>query len=83
MFLRTSFAADAGVRDTVRFAKCAAASDALPRVDNGLAIGRELGVGGTPTIMLNDWQFGRPPTDSELVHSIDSLVTRRRTQNRN
>ena len=59
-----SFASDAKVGDTVRFARCASASGALRRVDSGVQLGTRLSVTATPTVIINGWRFAHPPYDS-------------------
>ena|SRR5688572_11003018 len=73
-----SFAAEAGISDTARFAACARDTVAIARIDRGLALGRKIGVRGTPTIIVNGWRFATPPTDSQLVKTISSLLSGRK-----
>lgn len=72
----TAYAVDAGVADTTRFARCVRDTTALPRVEDGLAIGQKLGVRGTPTVIINGWRFARPPYDSLKVFISDILAGR-------
>lgn len=73
----TSFAADAGVPDTLRFQNCLRESKSNPVVAAGIAAGRRLGVEGTPTVLLNGWRFPRPPSLAELDSAIRSIAAPR------
>jgi len=59
-----SYAVDSGVKDTLRFAECNAAKEALPRVEQGLEAGSIVGVEATPTILINGWRVAIPPLDA-------------------
>ncbi len=69
-----SFAAAAGVKDTVQFARCAADTAAVPRIAAGLALGKKVGVRGTPTIVLNGWRYWSIPDSTELEHVITEFL---------
>jgi len=69
-----SFAFDAGVRDTARFARCVRDTVSLPRVAAGLLVGKEIGLTGTPTVLVNGWKLSRPPTLSELREMHAAVV---------
>jgi protein-disulfide isomerase len=62
-----SYAAEAGVRDTVRLLTCIAEPNGLPRIEAGRAAGEREGVSATPTVIVNQWRLGRPPTEDELA----------------
>lgn len=65
----TELAQRANVPDSVEFAKCiAAAGDSA--VSAGVALGRRLGVSGTPAIVINGWLLPHPPTVDELKSYI-------------
>lgn len=70
----TSFAAHAGLRDTVAFAKCVSATASMPKVDAGLALAKRFGISSTPTVMLNGWRYGKAPGESELIQAIGDLL---------
>lgn len=59
-----SFAADAGIADSVRIANCAKAPTHSRRIEEGVALAASINVRGTPTVFVNGWRFARPPTDS-------------------
>ena len=67
-----SYATEAGIADTARFARCVLSTSPVPRIDDGLALGRRIGVRGTPTVVINGWRLARPPYDSlsEVVAGI-------------
>lgn len=72
-----SYAVDAGVRDTLAFARCVQQSGPVRGVDAGRKAGEQLGVSGTPTILLNGWKYGSPPSEEELETAIKSLLAGR------
>lgn len=69
-----SYAAAAGVRDTIRFNRCATASDEVAKVNAGVALGNALGVTGTPTLIVNGWRFFAPPVSGELENTVSLLL---------
>lgn len=69
----TSFAVEAGVPDTVRFARCTSATTEVRRVETGRALGAKIGVHATPTVIVNGWRYSYPPTESELSRAILTL----------
>lgn len=68
------FAREAGVSDLRKFDSCNKKTSPMPRVQAGLALGKEIGVRGTPVVILNGWRFARPPNDSVLSASVDSVL---------
>jgi protein-disulfide isomerase len=60
----SAFAAEAGIRDTARFSRCASSTAPMNRVDQGVAFGKDIGILGTPTVIINGWRFAAPPYDS-------------------
>jgi protein-disulfide isomerase len=40
----------------------------------GYRLAQKFDVTGTPTVLINGWRFGRPPTDSILLAAIDTLL---------
>jgi protein-disulfide isomerase len=66
------YATAAGVPNLAVFDVCIKKTDPIPRVDEGKALGAKLDVRGTPTIIINGWKLGRPPTEEEL----DGMVKR-------
>jgi protein-disulfide isomerase len=73
-----AFAADAGVPDAAAFARCIASDSTPPRVDAGLELGERLGVGATPTVIVNGWRFPSPPSESVLSETVSDLLAGRK-----
>jgi len=68
-----SYARDAGVTNLAKFNQCNGATDPVTRVVAGQTLASKLGVHGTPTVIINGWQFGVPPTEAlldTLVHGV-------------
>jgi protein-disulfide isomerase len=70
----SSYARDAGVPDIARFGNCTAATTQLARVNAGLALGKRVGVRGTPTVIVNGWRFSTPPQMEEFTHIIHAVL---------
>jgi protein-disulfide isomerase len=68
------YATAAGVPDVVAFDVCIKRTDPVPRVEEGRALGAKLDVRGTPTIIINGWKLGRPPTLNELDHMVKLIL---------
>lgn len=69
-----AFAAAAGIEDTIAIAKCAT-SDQVPRnVERGVEFGADVGLQGTPTILVNGWLFRQTPTLERLDGVVASLL---------
>lgn len=62
----------AGFPDIPAFDACIKKTGPIPRVEEGKALGAKLDVKGTPTIIINGWKLGKPPTEAEL----DQMVQR-------
>jgi protein-disulfide isomerase len=69
----TSYAENAGIPDTAAFSLCVADTSAVPAIERGIALARRLEISGTPTVLVNGWLFGSPPTESELIRAIDDI----------
>lgn len=69
-----SYALDAGVRDTTDFIRCADDTAKVAAIETGVALGKKLGVHATPTVVLNGWRYGSPPSDTELIRAIRDLL---------
>jgi hypothetical protein len=72
------FAVEAGVTDTIRFAGCMRDSTAGRRIALGQSEASRRGFNTTPTVVLNGWRYGAPPSDSELVRAIGQLLDGKR-----
>jgi protein-disulfide isomerase len=53
----SSFGADAGIDSPSIFGECVAGSQAFPRIEAGLAVGKAAEVHGTPTFFVNGWRI--------------------------
>lgn len=62
-----TYARDAGLADTVAFNSCVSDSSAvMPRVRSDVAAARELGITGTPALLIGDQLFSGAPSVNEL-----------------
>ena len=73
-----SYAADAGVADTISFAKCTREASAAQLIDRGVNSAREMKVRFTPTVILNGWRYGSTPSEAELTRAIELLIAGRK-----
>jgi protein-disulfide isomerase len=69
-----NYATAAGVPDLGAFDACIKKTDPIPRVEEGKALGAKLDVQGTPTIIINGWKLGRPPTEEELDGMVKNVL---------
>jgi protein-disulfide isomerase len=69
-----SFASEAQISDTAAFNKCASATASVAQVDAGLRLAKNIGAVGTPTVIVNGWQFYSPPDEDELDRVVASLI---------
>jgi protein-disulfide isomerase len=70
----SEFASEAGVADTTTFDACIKRTEPIPRVTEGKALGSQLDVQGTPTIIINGWKLGRPPTLDEMDRMVKAIL---------
>jgi protein-disulfide isomerase len=68
------YATAAGVPDIPAFDACIKRTDPIPRVEDGKALGAKLDVKGTPTIIINGWKLGHPPTEAELDEMVKRIL---------
>jgi len=68
------FATEAGVTDNAGFEACIKRTDPILRITEGRALGNQLDVQGTPTVVINGWKLGRPPTPDELDHMVKAIL---------
>lgn len=73
-----SFGKEIGAPDPEGFDRCTTGVTSFPRVDSGLALARQIGVLGTPTLLLNGWRFPRPPTERDFSRVADALLAGRK-----
>ena len=70
----SEFASEAGVADSAAFEACIKRTEPIPLVTEGKALGSQLDVHGTPTVVINGWKLGRPPTLEELDHMVKAIL---------
>jgi protein-disulfide isomerase len=68
------YATAAGVPDLAALDACIKKTDPIQRVEEGKALGAKLDVRGTPTIIINGWKLGRPPTEKELDQMVQRVL---------
>ena len=68
------YAAAAGVPDMAAFDSCIKNTRPITRVEEGKSLGAKLDVRATPTIIVNGWRLGRPPTAEELDQIVKRLL---------
>jgi protein-disulfide isomerase len=73
----SNFAAKAGVPDRTEFDKCIGQMGLIPRVEAGKELGEKLGVKGTPTVIVNGWMLGRPPSLDQIEAMVKAVLAGR------
>jgi protein-disulfide isomerase len=68
------YATAAGVPNLGAFDACIKKTDPIPRVEEGKRLGTKLDIQGTPTVVINGWKLGRPPTLDELDHMVKAIL---------
>ena len=70
----TAYAVAAGIKDTSLFEQRMRDSSIPPGVEAGLTLAKQLGVTGTPTVIVNGWRYSAPPSDSALTKHVEDLI---------
>jgi len=70
----SEFATEAGVANSAAFEACSKRTEPIARVTEGKALGKQLDVQGTPTVVINGWKLGRPPTLDEMDHMVKAIL---------
>jgi protein-disulfide isomerase len=70
----SEYAVAAGVPDLAAFGACIKKSDPIPRVEEGKEFGTQIDVKGTPTLVINGWKLGHPPTEQELDGMVKKIL---------
>ena len=65
----STFAREAGVPDSARFAACTASASTARIVEGNRLLGDTLKLTGTPTVIINGTRYSSPPSDS-LIRSL-------------
>lgn len=68
------FAQTAGITDTAYVAHCATDPTPSPRVEASIAYGEQLGVRGTPSLMINGWRYQGLPSTGQLERFIQRVL---------
>lgn len=64
----------AGDQDTLSHASCMASTEVASRVSVGRAVGKRIGIDGTPTVFMNSWGFLGVPSAYDLRERIVSML---------
>jgi protein-disulfide isomerase len=64
----------AGVPDMAAFDACIKKTDPILRVEEGKALGAKLNIQGTPTVIINGWKLGHPPSEEELDQMVQKSL---------
>jgi protein-disulfide isomerase len=70
----SEFASAAGVPDRIAFESCIASADPFQGIVDGKALGEMLNIKGTPTVIINGWRLGRPPSFEELESMVRAIL---------
>jgi len=73
----STFAGDAGIRDTQAFVKCLRDPASLSAVERAVGVGSQLGVHSTPTFLVNGWRVSGAVSEADFAAIIDSLLADR------
>lgn len=68
----------AGIADTARIVDCAEADSVPLKIREGLRVGAEIALRGTPTVLVNGWQFHDTPSLRELELALEALTAGKR-----
>jgi len=72
-----SILASRGLGTSSAHRECVGGNAAAAAVDSNLALGRQLGVRATPTVIVGKWVLSQPPTTAELERIIRAVVAGR------
>lgn len=56
------------------FEACIKSTEPVPRIAEGKALGSTLDIKGTPTIVINGWKLGHPPSVEELDGMVKAIL---------
>jgi protein-disulfide isomerase len=68
------FGKAAGVPDLAAFDACIKKANPVRGVQEGKALGDKLDVRYTPTVIINGWKLGKPPSESELDEMVQRIL---------
>lgn len=69
-----SYADEAGLADAERMRVCALAPDTFSRIHAAMDFAENINFYEVPTVMVNGWKLGRPPTPDELDEVIQLIL---------
>lgn len=70
----TDFAKDVGILDLEQFDVCVNDTRPVERIERGKKVGVEIGVRGTPTIIVNGWRLPLPPTAEQFDEIVRNVM---------
>lgn len=73
----TVIASTAGVPDISKFDECVRGVTTHPRIEIGRSLAKDLGAGGTPTVMINGWRLSGVPTADALRAIVADILAGR------
>jgi protein-disulfide isomerase len=68
------YAAQAGVPNLAAFESCAEKTSPVRRIEADKQLGGQLDVQFTPTVIVNGWKLGRPPSGEELDAIVKAVL---------
>ena len=71
------YASAAGVGDSSSFATCMSLETTVERVSRDKAVGTQLAVKATPTLIVNGWRFAMPPLPDTLRYIVREVIAGR------
>lgn len=69
----TSYALEASIRDSTAFQDCIGRAKPFPRIETGKTLSKRRSIQATPTVIINGWRMGVPPTAEELPLIIENV----------
>jgi len=75
-----TFAREAGVKDSISFAKCLTAKGVDRRIEAARDVALAAEVSGTPTVLINGWRFNVPPSETDLREAVTAVAAGRQPQ---
>ncbi len=73
----SDYGAAAAIPNMAQFDVCTAKTGSIPRIEEGKRLGSELEIQGTPTVIVNGWMTGHPPTAEELDLMVKAVLSGR------
>lgn len=68
------YAVAAQVPNLEAFDDCTKKTDSIARVEAGKQLGAKLDIRATPTVIINGWKLGRPPSEQELDTMVKAVL---------